>query len=505
MRFVYLPLDTRPCNYHFPVQLARLRGVELAVPPMNLMSHFIKPSNFEGIVDWLFENCRREENSGKGVTLILSVDHLAFGSLLASRNLVVSKEECVKRLEVLRRLKEKFPALSIYAFVVLMRSSISTLCSSDRRAWELVNEYSELMHLSSLAATPEQDKEKIHQRLQAVKSELPEETLNTFLTARERNHLINRLCAELVQEGLLRDLCIVQEDSSSFGMHKTEQEVLLQYIKGNGLEDQIRIHNGTDEAGCLSVGKAIKEEQGYELSLSYLYLNDIRESFIASYEDRLFHENLLSHCKTAGIQLYDNSPEPENVLILYTPKTKQYEASLGNGSPPCDYTEAELEAFAELVSQKILEGKRVFLLDVAYANGGQGDILYRIHRRTPIYGLCGYSAWNTASNALGTIVAQIVLSEGRTIEDRANKQFLIERIMDDYVYQGIIRQKLRDQLNEQGQDPYHLSDQAKAEEILSREMSQFLQEDPMLSPYAKGTKISLPWPRIFEAEIQMLN
>ena len=57
MKICLLPLDSRPCNYRFPQQLANLRGVNLIEPPIDIMDFFKTPSNSRAIADWLKINC----------------------------------------------------------------------------------------------------------------------------------------------------------------------------------------------------------------------------------------------------------------------------------------------------------------------------------------------------------------------------------------------------------------------------------------------------------------
>lgn len=487
MKYLYIPVDCRPCNLIFPIQLAALQHIELITPPANIMDNFINPSDYDKLNQWLMENCDND------TTLVLSVDNYVFGSLLNSRGNTITIDESITRMNTLITLKHRYPSMKIHAFNVLMRSSISTLSTDAIKYWSMVNEYSQLVHKAELwgKATDIASKDQLEQSI-------PNDILETFRFSRQRNHTINHMSIEFVRDGLFESLSILQEDSSEYGVHKSEQRALMDFIEQEHLNNQVSIHNGTDEAGCLTVAKVIAQDRAIKTTLSYIYLNDNRDSFVASYEDRPFHQNLLSHARTANIELHDDD-SADDVLVIYTPKDKQFEAGLGEGTPPCDYTAEQLNQFGKVVADLVKRGKRVYFLDVAYANGGQGEILRMIHRHTDVMQLCGYSAWNTASNALGTILAQIVLS--RSADETANNRFTMERLLDDFAYQGVVRQQLKQRLLEKGEDILRLTDKSAADAMLQQLMDEFVASEDIFKAHPVNIQCKLLWPRIFEAEI----
>lgn len=488
MKYVYVPIDSRACNNLFPLQLAKLQGIDVLAPPKEIMDDFMIPTDYDRLKTWLYETCSND------TILILSVDNFTMGSLLNSRRSTVTIETCMERMDEVKALKNKYPGMKIYAFNVLMRTSISTLSTASIENWKYVNEYSQLVHKVDLY-----NKEEDKLRVIELEALIPSDILEMYLYSRKKNALVNKISVDFVKEGIFHCLSILQEDSTPYGMHKREQKVLSELISTYGVEDKVSLHNGTDEAGCLCMAKAIADYKEIKTKLSYVYLNDNRDTFVASYEDRLFHENLLSHSKFAGIELLDGDLSVENVLVLYTPVNKQYEASLDNGTPPCDYSSDTMDEFGKRVAELIHAGKRVYFLDVAYANGGQGDILRRIHKYVDVSKLWGYSAWNTASNALGTILAQVVLSTDAKEEE--NRCFTLERFLDDFAYQGVVRQQLKAELIAKGEDILNLNDKKVSDQILSHLMEEFVKEEPIFQGKQLDLSCELPWARIFEANI----
>jgi hypothetical protein len=122
-----------------------------------------------------------------------------------------------------------------------------------------------------------------------------------------------------------------------------------------------------------------------------------------------------------------------------------------------------------------------------------------------------YSAWNTASNSLGTALAVMSLERPDLFEEKARLRFLIERYLDDYLYQGVLRDTLETELRKTGGDVFHVS---KTPKIFKNFKKHYIKEanEKLLEPLFKGNlipykakiaKFELPWDRTFECEIQI--
>lgn len=492
MRIALLPLDSRPCNLDFPCKLACLAGTDIVTPPKQILDYFIQPANLHEIRAWLLDNAPSCD------VLVISVDMLVYGGLLASRAGNDDEDCCRDRLDLVREIKSINPDLRIYAFSVIMRTSISTLSEESKVWWEKVNQYSRL----SYKVEKEGDADDIRMLRQLV-SEIPSHVLDTFLAARRRNHGINMECVDMAGQGYFDELLLLQEDSQALGMHKNEQELLNGRIAALGLGDMVFMHNGTDEAGCMLTARSIADNLGLKAKIGFKYLSDNRRDFTAMYEDRLFHENLLAHSKACSIELDEDLEENETVLFIYTPKERQYDACLYEGALPAGYTDQELEEFADEIALYMKKAKRVGLLDIVYSNGGDERLLKVLASRVDIESLGAYSAWNTASNALGTILAQMMLC---TCGDRLkNAAFNVERILDDLVYQSIVRKRMEMALKGMGCDIWNLKEKKEEAEKM---LSVYMHEESVLKELFKNDvpqfTCRLPWPRIFEADIQIV-
>ena len=486
MKTCILPLDSRPCSYNFVKDLAAIKGFECVLPPRSIMDYFREASCFTKISQWLFDNAIDCD------ALVLSIDQLLFGSLLASRQNSITLNTALERLYILEKLKTANPKLKIFAFNVLMRTTISTINMETKVWWEAVGEYSRYTHIVQLDKT----NTSIIKKLEELEATIPEKILKEFLLVRKRNHEVNKECINLVSRGVMEYLLILQEDCSEFGMHKSEQKLLLDMLEKEQLHDRVVLHNGTDEAVTELFARAVSDKP---LPIKIKWLGP-HNDFIALFEDRPFIYNLKSHLGTVNIIEDDSS---DILLIIYPPRDKQgdYCADSKELQTAC-YSAQEIEAFAKTIASEVNNGKKCFILDIAFANGGDINLLQCLTKYIDIGDLYGYSGWNTASNALGTILSQMVLSGEEN--NNHNRRFTYSRILDDVLYQGVIRRRLNKKLIDCGDDPWHIMDKEQADKFLNEEIMDFKSLIMELIPrFFLDFNLSFYWPRTFEINIDI--
>lgn len=479
MRIAHLPLDSRPCNVLFPVQLAAWCGHECLIPQPDEMDHFTIPASFAASRDFLLREMEQAD------ALAVSVDHLCYGSLLGSRDDSVDQSVALERLGLLEELHTVFPHKRIYAYSVIMRSSISTLYAADLAAYRAMTDYSVYTDRAAQTGDPEDA-----QRAQEARAQIPDSVLARYLKARERNHAVNRRCVELTAQGVLHSLALLQEDAELWGFHRQEQRALLG-LKESLNAGSIWLHNGADEGGALTVMKALTES-GSLPPVSVAYLGWPGGDFVARYEDRPFCENVNDSLAYAGLSTDEDA---QTVLTVCCPPDG---AQTDWEKPECF---AGYCRQADEIAHLVQAGKQVYLLDQTRANGGSPVLMRAVYQYLGGMPLAGYSAWNTASNALGTMIAQIMSDQ---LAGRVNRAFCWERLLDDLAYQGAVREKLNRTLEERGEDPLHLKDPAQAQQLLKQYMQEWIASEPLLEGLP-GWRVSLPWNRTFEIQLQIMN
>lgn len=473
MKIAHLPLDSRPCNLLFPCQLAAWCGHACTVPPE--MDFFTTPASFESSRDFLLREIHDAD------ALVVSADHLCYGSLLESRNDGISEEEALQRLELLCELRRRKPDLPIHVYSVLMRSSVSALCAGDLELHRAMTAYSFYTDRAAQTGNGEDAA-----RAREAYERLPQEVLIRYRQARSRNHAVNMRCAQMAETGIVDSLLLLQEDSELYGFHKAEQRTLVKQY-GHLLKSCIRMHNGTDEGGALAVMKAIGQKHPLPpVSVRFLGWKD--GDFIARYEDRPFGENVWDSLAYADLRTEEDA---QDVLAVCCPPD-----GLQTDWPNPAHADG-LEKEAEEIVRMARAGRKVYVLDVTRANGGAPALMQAVFRRAPDLPLAGYSAWNTASNSLGTAIAQMMSDR---LAGKVNQTFLWERLLDDLAYQGVVRGDLNDELEAEGEDLLHLKNPQDAEKRLREKMDAYLSAEPMFAHVSAFT-VCLPWGRTFEAEI----
>ena len=477
----FLPLDSRPCTYDFPVQLAKQAGAQVILPPKGFIAEYKDVSDTARNLQWL------KEIAPQCDALVISAEQLLHGGLIPSRKARMSADDQLAILQEIERIKKASPELQIFLSTVLMRTSISTLSEETRIWWEKVNVYSRLRYRVLTGAD-----EKTQQQYDQLAQEIPQHVLESFLTAREVNHQINRTCIQLVAKNVVDELLILQEDCAPEGIHWLEQRVLLDDIEKNRLNDRVFLFNGTDEAGAELIQRALRPEG---TSVEVVWLAS-QTDFVAKYEDRPFYLNLNGHMKALNMKQCQGA---DSVLCILPPKMQQGEATQPRIGNSCDYTTAELKQISEKIAELTKQGRHCYLLDLDFANGGNTELLDTLGQCMPISQLWGYAAWNTASNSLGTLLAQILASRYNTA---ANQAFTAERILDDGIYQTLVRSEVTKRLQEIGEDTYQISDTYRAEQYL---MEAFCNRRQLLERIFGGKapefEVKLRWNRLFEAAV----
>ncbi len=92
---ILLPVDNRPITYLFPQLICRLAGLNVLVPPRNLMGSLLAPTDINALSNWL-EQAVSQGNEG---AIFICLDSLLYGGLIPSRRGDDSLEIILSRLK----------------------------------------------------------------------------------------------------------------------------------------------------------------------------------------------------------------------------------------------------------------------------------------------------------------------------------------------------------------------------------------------------------------------
>ena len=240
MNIVYLPIDSRPCNARFPAQLLAMSGFSCRVPKPGDMDYFRTPAPHQPIADFLVRETAAAD------VLILSVDQLAYGSLLASREYDVGEEEALSRVEWIATLKARNPQLKILAFSIVMRSSTSTLRAEDVVHHRAVTAYSQAFHRARISQSAEDRAE-----ADRLAASIPGKILEKYHRVRARNHAVNRARCPL-SKGRDRPGPAAAGGFAAAGVSQAGAGDLAADMDRLGVKEKVFLHNGTDRAAAFA-------------------------------------------------------------------------------------------------------------------------------------------------------------------------------------------------------------------------------------------------------------
>jgi hypothetical protein len=493
-RFVLLPLDNRPCNLLFVRQIGRIAQSEVVTPPVHLLGNYLEPGQPEALAEWLKHQLR------PGDQLLLSSDMLCFGGLVASRQAATSLEQARQRLKLLEELRP----YHVEVLATLPRLSLRT---SDEQA-----PFERALHDW---ATREDS---------PAPADVPPQWVREYIGVRARNLEVLKELIRATLDGRIERLVIGQDDSHRSGLHKREQLRLLELRDSLGLEKRVMLLSGADELSMNMLAGRLSDLYDVHPEIALEYSEAGSERRIPPLESHPLATTVEQHLLLGGAHPGDPGDPSLLRLFIQVPAARPYRLPEASEAP-------RSYALVERVREWMDQGRAAALADLAYINRMDPHLARAVIDRLDLVELEGFAAWNTPANALGTVVAQVVVREiaHRQAEHwkpaeiresaRTHLAFLLARLIDDYGYQTMVRT-----------------------ELIPETHGLPLQPDPLLSPYIRlGAKVRqrllgwaeelyrghflgrvvrlpgggkcrlgpmkleaiLPWPRLFEVEVRL--
>jgi hypothetical protein len=480
-----LPLDNRPPNYLFPAQLAQIAGIKLLLPPREFLGNLHRGAQRDSLERWLLQLPEVD-------ALIMAIDTIAFGGLAQSRQLKESKADAIGRLKVLLQWREQHPQVPLYAFNVLMRLGITM--DSDAVS---INHFNLQRYSRLVDEAAHFDSDYLRQQLSDVTAQMEPKVLSNYLATRARNHQINQEMLRWLAAGTIDFLSLVQEDCAEFGLHRGEQNALRELIAELHLDEKNSLHPGADEAGMILLARLLNTKSTFTVHWS----EESGGTQIPPFEDQPFEETLAAQLRVANC----SEVEADADFTLFINAPLNYSRQQQTAEQEEEHREKMFQ-FTEKIKNELEQNDRVALCDAAFPNGAD-DVLMQILDKENLLGkLCAFAAWNTASNSLGTVIAQCVAFAGGDFEGNGfNQHFVLDRILDDWVYQTRLRPQMEKRARAAEVSPLNLG--AFEEELqkqTEREMKGYAQliAQRHFKRQLKQCHVSFPWGRTFEVEVR---
>lgn len=486
-----IPLDSRPCNTLWVEQFCEIAQFELKMFPREKCGDLEQGADIDEMIAWLKLHALDLDY------LIVSADGFCSGGLVQARLGNINLTKTLEDINIFAELKKQNPKLKIFMFDTIMRTSISSLDNETAKYWAKVNQYSRALgryHFLKL----EEDRLEIER----LKDEIPEHILVTYHKARSIKHSLNKEFIELIDSGVLDYLLLLQEDSMPFGVQKIEQEILTNLINELQASDKIKFYNGTDEGATVLLGKIILEDLNLQPKI-FLHTptpNVLDKTML--FEDRPFIENVDLMLESMNMVYTDNPKEADFILSIYA-EDENVDLDLNTFSIISPNKNSTFNQYFKELNQFIDSNYKVCFVDLLFPNGGSEELLLELDTMPTIY-----SAWNTASNSLGSALCHLAVVLAAEVKNLPTKDlsdaFTYERILDDCIFQTIVRRKVNQIALAKDINVYNLKDDNDMVLGWTKEMMAEVVKDYQ---FLHGLKyeVSLPWKRTFEAEIRLVK
>ena len=431
MKIGLIPLDERPVNTRYPTMIAAIAGVDLRLPPREMLSRFRQPADCAALAQWL------HANAGDLHALVVSIEMLVHGGLVPSRIIDDAVVELLGRLDVLRKIKRAHPNLRIYGFDLITRISKNPESVEEPNYWResgpQIYRYSQAYdaHRWGQGTAPSRDG-------------LNEDHLLDVLRRRGRNHIVNLAVLELLAENVFELLVISSDDTSEFGFGTREKAWVKEWVDRRGGDERLLMYPGADEVGSALLARALLDGHGVRPRCFAHYAIAADKERIAPFEDGPVRLTLERQLRAVGAFQVD-AVEAADLIVAVNPPAPSNQDFFDPAYAESDreYRYDAMETFAADIKRWIDAGARVIVCDVAYPNGADPVLIAALARNIKLGTLTAYGGWNTAGNTIGVALAQGVAGWlGRN--DEAARRFLAHRFVEDYCYMHLVRQTLDD-------------------------------------------------------------
>jgi hypothetical protein len=483
--------------------LGQIGGVQVDLPPREMLGRFDQPGNPEAILAWMREPGRLEEYDAA----IVSFDMVMFGGLIASRSSATPYEVARRRLYSLWALRQDHKDTDFYGFSTIMR--LAPTATRETASWRLLlARYAEVKELVKRRPSKE-----ARNSLRVLESRLPSWEIERYEFTRRRNV---RLADDVVQlTGLraFRHVAFGQDDAAPMGPHLTEGERIAKMVRDNQAGSFVSFLQGIDQVSSVLLARAVLDRSGTRLTVRPDYSDGLARSRVALYESAPIETSFRQQVETAGAVM-DNF-RGDIVLGINTP----------NATPE------QVSALMGRLSTRSRMGSPAALADINLGKTGTPDVrvVEALSQEGFLARLVGFAGWNTAANTMGTVVPAALIHEaarraGVSPLERGlqMRRFMLHRLISDWEYHRFTRPlayRMIDQIlraSREELEPQQLMavDGFVREDLGNRARAAFEQvllgdvfpaEQGMVRvSNMKNLTIRLPWPRAYEVDVDFL-
>ena len=498
-KVLLIPLDSRPVSVQFPKSVAAMGKFNAETPPIEFSGCFLDPGNPDKILSWM-----KIQDLGQYDAVVVSLDMIFYGGLVASRELNTELMQADARLQGLFKIRALFPNVKFYGFSAIAR--LAPTPTPENTGWD----YALAQYLSRENEWVVTKNKKLLPILKQLKTKIPKGEIEHALAIRKRNHLMQIQLIQKTKEGLLDYLVLGQDDANIYGPQVEEAKELIQLSKHLGIEEKVHYGQGIDQYGMVLVSRAILRALNYSPKVKVVYSDDKSAQEVAQYESKPIYRSLEDQVLAGGAikttSIWENY---DYMVFVNTPKPRSVQYKLFT-----DHIQ-----FANSLNLPVALAD----IDLSDQRGqtGNPELFDWLCETQQMMKMMLYASWNTASNTLGTVIpAASVYSFYPTRHQPmvAHDAFMLDRLTDDHAYHLYVRPLAKKKAVEIGADPRWLNQEQNqvvqkfVQENLKPYLMKYFDAQVKDHPYLRGwdqceittikdISITLPWSRIFEVQI----
>lgn len=501
MRILLMPLDERPVNTALPRAIAALAGAALILPPRELLPTQRDGADTGALQAWLRDNVTDSDVDA----VVLSLDMLVHGGLIASRTSPDPAHVVLERVDALRHLKTARPHLPVHVVSLIMRASNSYDAGEEPEYWATygreLHAYGGHAHRRFLAGISGDSATASRQP-----SPVPADVLLDFERRRLRNHMVNLASLELASSGAVDTLVVTSDDTAVHSAGSVEQQWLEHWAAALPEGAPVSLYPGADEVGSILLARALNTG-GTPVTFEIVCPDNAGLERIAPYENSPTGRMAQRQVAAAGAARVGSTGTSDVSLVIHPPDVSGFDWCRTDEMPadtrPVDQTVAAIRDAHE-------QGRRVALADVRYVNGADPVLVEALRREGLLLGLTAYGGWNTAGNSVGSVVAaavaQVIATRRGHLDDDARMALLLTRLVEDYAYQAVLRTELQRGLGRSAGDVF--DDPSEEAHVVARIEGALQKELDRLADSAgpwRITNVHLPWRRTFEIGFDLVR
>lgn len=505
---VLLPLDERPVNVQLPADVAAVAGTTLHLPPSELLPNFRAPGKPAGLNRWLQATLAKlSDETPAGVDALISLDMLCYGGLIASRTSADDLPTVIGRLEQLGTVRERFPGVNVDAVGLVMRASSNSASVEEPDYWRL---HGHELHVLGGSIHRYLDDSEIPPLTDLT--DVPSEVVADFECRRLRNHIVNLHSLNLAETGVLRTLAITADDTAEFSAGSAEQTWIRHWMRALPSGRSVHMYPGADEVAATLVARSLTARHGITPRIHIECAQPEALKRIPPYENQPLTTSIDRQLGVVRAVRADDAlgassdrgdvPAADAILVVHGPEAGRQD--LASTAQVTSDGSAAAETGA-LIQRLLTKGHRVALADVRYPNGADPILGAWLVEHGLLLELEAYSAWNTAGNTLGSalslLAASVVGRATGALDEQARRVALVRRLLDDFAYQGVIRQRRFEELFNLDSKPLTPERATHAEHVIGADLQDILQS---WAPTGVNlVRTTLPWKRAFEVGLDL--